>query len=128
MIQREEYLKALEIIKAYRRQCSGDLDEIKEVFNANFLDDSLDNILDGYSEQELQDMPIEDMYLSVRAFHILKLYRTKIFTREVDYNNLKVSDLKYLSESELMKCRNCGIKTLNEIKYFCRKAGITLSP
>jgi hypothetical protein len=63
------------------------------------------------------DMPIEDMDLSVRAFNCLK--RAGITT---------LTDLRYMTESELMHVRNLGLGCVREIKKKLLDYGFCLLP
>ena len=57
-------------------------------------------------------MPIEEMDLSVRSYNCLK---------RADKN--RVEDLKPLSEDDILKIRNLGRKSAEEIAHKLRKLG-----
>jgi DNA-directed RNA polymerase subunit alpha len=61
------------------------------------------------------DIPVETLNLSVRSFNCLK--RAGIS---------KVSELLDLTEDEIMKMRNFGKKSLDEIKQVLAERGLTL--
>ncbi len=63
------------------------------------------------------DIPVETLNLSVRSFNCLK--RAGIS---------KVSELLDLTEDEIMKMRNFGKKSLDEIKQVLAERGLTLAP
>jgi DNA-directed RNA polymerase subunit alpha len=58
-------------------------------------------------------MSIEDLELSVRSFNCLK--RANIST---------VEDIAKMTESEMMKVRNLGKKSLDEVTYKLRSLGL----
>ena len=112
MIKREDYLKALEIVKEYRKQCNNDLNEIQQVFN----------------EVELRNKLLVDVGLSVRLLNILHANHERLGIENLNWGNTKVIDLGNVSEIELRKCRNMGKRSLDEIKDLCQKARIILLP
>jgi DNA-directed RNA polymerase subunit alpha len=61
------------------------------------------------------DIPVESLNLSVRSFNCLK--RAGIS---------KVSELLDLTEDEIMKMRNFGRKSLDEIKQVLAERGLSL--
>ncbi len=71
---------------------------------------------DSENSQKL-DMTIEDLDLSVRSFNCLK--RAGINT---------VRDLVAMTEEELIKVRNLGRKSLEEVKKKLSDGDLTLKP
>lgn len=76
-----------------------------------------------------KDSFIRDCKLSVRAQNVL-YNNAEAFgvqpTYPISKNMLKVSDIGNLSLRAIGGFRNCGIKTLSEIKVLCKKAGVEL--
>jgi DNA-directed RNA polymerase subunit alpha len=68
------------------------------------------------SEQRLLDLPIEELELSVRSFNCLK--RAGINT---------ISDLVTRTENEMVKVRNLGKKSLDEVKLKLGALGLALA-
>ena len=77
---------------------------------------SEDEVQEGESSQKL-DMTIEDLDLSVRSFNCLK--RAGINT---------VRDLVAMTEEELIKVRNLGRKSLEEVKQKLSDSELSLKP
>ena len=71
---------------------------------------------DDKGKEKILDMTIEELDLSVRSFNCLK--RAGINT---------VSDLTEKSEEEMMKVRNLGKKSFDEVKEKLRSLGFDLS-
>lgn len=67
------------------------------------------------TELEVMKITIYDIDFSVRALNVIKGNFENVNT---------VADLFEVKDSELMKCRNCGIKSRNEIYQFFEKHGI----
>lgn len=114
MITREEYLRALDIVKTYQSQCNYDLKDIEEVLHK-----------DG---EELQDKPLDSVGLSTRVLTIVGAKLNQEELRLPALIDAKVKDLANVSESKLMKCRNMGKKAMLEIKNLCQRAGIKMLP
>lgn len=76
-----------------------------------------------------KDSFIRDCNLSVRTQNVL-YNNAEAFGVEraswIMYSNLKVSDIGNLSLRVIGGFRNCGTKTLSEIKELCTKAGVEL--
>lgn len=68
------------------------------------------------SEQRLLDMPIEELELSVRSFNCLK--RAGINT---------IGDLSSRTENDMVKVRNLGKKSLEEVKQKLGALGLSLA-
>ena len=64
----------------------------------------------------LKEMTIEDLDLSVRSYNCLK--RAEINT---------VADLMQKSEDDMIKVRNLGRKSLEEVKKKLQELGLTLA-
>lgn len=62
-------------------------------------------------------MTIEELELSVRSFNCLK--RANINT---------VEELTHKSEDDMMKVRNLGKKSLDEVKHKLEELGLSLRP
>lgn len=85
------------------------LPEEEEEEEASFPEEEEDN------SSKVLDMTIEDLDLSVRSFNCLK--RANIHT---------VADLAEKTEDDMMKVRNLGRKSLEEVKKKLEELGLTL--
>ena len=72
---------------------------------------------DKVNEDAVRDLPIDELELSVRAFNCLK--RAAINT---------VEELTERSEEDMMKVRNLGKKSLDEVKAKLEELGLGLKP
>jgi DNA-directed RNA polymerase subunit alpha len=70
---------------------------------------------DSVEKDELDDIPIRDMNLSVRAVNVLKILGVRT-----------VGELVNMTENDLMKCRCMGKKSLLEIKESLGKMDLSL--
>ena len=86
-------------------------DEIEEDEESTFIEEPVDET------GKILEMTIEDLDLSVRSFNCLK--RAGINT---------VADLVEKSEDEMMKVRNLGRKSLDEVKKKLDELGVSLRP
>ncbi|MBR2179375.1 MAG: DNA-directed RNA polymerase subunit alpha [Selenomonadaceae bacterium] len=86
-------------------------DEIEEDEESTFVEEPVDET------GKILEMTIEDLDLSVRSFNCLK--RAGINT---------VADLVEKSEDEMMKVRNLGRKSLDEVKKKLDELGVSLRP
>lgn len=109
MITREEFLKAVEVIRQYKAQLQEQMLEVQNVEdelppNVNITRDTL----------------IEDANMTVRLFNILhwNFYRKR--------ENKTIGELENLSVSEFLSFRNSGRKTLQQLQELCAYAGIQL--
>ena len=68
-------------------------------------------------EPDIDEMTIEELELSVRSFNCLK--RAAINT---------VEELTQKSEDDMMKVRNLGKKSLDEVKAKLEELGLSLRP
>lgn len=107
MITEKQFDKALAVVKAYRSQLLSEVAEINAILEGDIA---------------LQNCTIYNSGLSLRCLNILKSYYEDLNSNE--FRKLKVKELSKLSMMHLSKQRNCGIKTLDEIKDLCEKAGI----
>lgn len=105
MITREEFLKAIETINAYKKQVSEQFEKMK-----SDLDEK------DFSHLELnENTSIYDADLSVKSMNILRF-------AEIE----KLGDLKEFKRSDLFRFRGLGKKGLNEIEKCLLQAGIVL--
>ena len=86
------------------------------------LTDSMDSVEIMVEKEEDQkekalEMTIEELELSVRSFNCLK--RANINT---------VEELTHKSEDDMMKVRNLGKKSLDEVKHKLEELGLGLRP
>ena len=86
------------------------------------LTDSMDSVEIMVEKEEDQkekalEMTIEELELSVRSFNCLK--RVAINT---------VEELTHKTEDDMMKVRNLGKKSLEEVKYKLKELGLELKP
>jgi DNA-directed RNA polymerase alpha subunit len=121
MVTEKQYLKALAIVKAYQKQ----------------INEQVDNVA---PKTEMQDWKIEDLDISVRAFNVIVGAIRDVARKErdqqgvLDYlevaRNKQGSTLKevadYITIRDLRNVRNCGIKTMEEIKNVFAKCGLKL--
>jgi len=108
MITINEFEKALTIVKAYKQQCLEAITEINKYTDENY---NLKNTLIGECD------------LSVRTLNVLySNFKT------LNYWTSVVEDLSNISRSELLKCRNFGKKSINEIDELCFRANIKMKP
>lgn len=72
---------------------------------------------------------IRDCNLSLRTQNVL-YNNSEVFgvqsTFPIINNNLKISDIGKISLSDMSGFKNCGKKTLSEIKELCKKIGVEL--
>ena len=68
-------------------------------------------------KEKALEMTIEELELSVRSFNCLK--RANINT---------VEELTHKSEDDMMKVRNLGKKSLDEVKHKLEELGLSLRP
>lgn len=100
-ITHEKYLEALAVVKQYRIQCAASVREIDEIYiDPNTL--------------------INKAGFSARAINILKS------DFDLIPNEHSIKDIDKISFMDLLKARNCGIKTRMEIIQICEKAGVNL--
>ena len=112
MINRDEYLKALEIVKEYQKQCYDELEKIKEVIT-----------IDELKDQDLRD------HISMHIYNILLVNRQIGFTDENWFTHKpKVSDLCNVSEKELFAKPGMGVIRRVTIKDLCLRANIKMLP
>ena len=86
------------------------------------LTDSMESVEIMVEKEEDQkekalEMTIEELELSVRSFNCLK--RANINT---------VEELTHKSEDDMMKVRNLGKKSLDEVKHKLEELGLSLRP
>ena len=86
-------------------------EEIEEDEESTFIEEPVDET------GKILEMTIEDLDLSVRSFNCLK---------RAGINN--VADLVEKSEDEMMKVRNLGRKSLDEVKKKLDELGVSLRP
>ena len=91
--------------------------------NMDGLPDEVEEEEASFPEEEEDDsskvleMTIEDLDLSVRSFNCLKRA-----------NINKVADLADKTEEDMMKVRNLGKKSLDEVKFKLEELGLGLKP
>lgn len=79
-------------------------------------DEDILNSPEEDNTSKVMDMTIEDLDLSVRSYNCLK--RAEINT---------VADLMQKSEEDMIKVRNLGRKSLEEVKKKLQELGLTLA-
>jgi DNA-directed RNA polymerase alpha subunit len=107
MITYEEFLNAVEVINNYKKQVEEDYIRLKNVSQNKYITYDYPN----------KNTLIKDSDLSVRALTVLH------------QNNLidkKIKDLSNYSITDLLKFKNMGKRTLNEIKMLCHLCGFSL--
>ena len=64
-----------------------------------------------------EELPIEELKINARAYNCLK-----------SANIQSIKELLQYPEAELLRIRNCGRVTVNNIKQALAKVGLSLSP
>ena len=80
------------------------------------VDEGIFNTQEEDNTSKIMEMTIEDLDLSVRSYNCLK--RAEINT---------VADLMQKSEDDMIKVRNLGRKSLEEVKKKLQELGLTLA-
>ena len=120
------------------KQTINELRVVKEAYfrKVNRLERKLNTLLseqDAYikglakpkTKGDILNTPIRELDLSIRAYNVVL---AALYTISgVKYDTCKVSDLIKLSETDFFKMRNCGYKTLSEIKHTLYELGLELS-
>lgn len=114
MITKEEYLKAVDIVKNYRNQILEELREVKEI-NESILSE-IPKVKIIYSE----DTKLSHVSMSTKLMNRIR-YGLRTHLSELTFN-----DLKDLNEYEVLRWRNTGKKTLEELKNIMNQAGLNL--
>jgi hypothetical protein len=107
MIERTEYLKALETIKDYKLQCENDAKSIELVL----------------SRFDIDNISLDSINMSVRLLNCLGSYFHKKLGRW-GFEDLKVVDLQYISLLEFRSQRKVGRLTFIEFKELCAQYNI----
>ena len=76
-------------------------------------------------KDELLNTPISELDLSIRAYNVV--LATLYTISGVKYDKAKLGDLIKLSEEDFLRMRNCGYKTLSEIKHTLYILGFELA-
>lgn len=105
MITKQEAQQAKKVLIDYISQCKGEISECQAIINQSTIHLNLP-----------EDFTIENMDLSVRAYNTLRSY----------YEHYKGSTIFNTSELKLLRIRDCGKKTVREIKDEFGKYGIKL--
>jgi DNA-directed RNA polymerase subunit alpha len=92
-------------------------DHMSIFINFEETPDLPDEIIENYSDPRLEflDRSVEELELSVRSYNCLK---------NANIQNLR--ELVQKTESEMLKTKNFGRKSLNEIKDIMHKMGLSL--
>ena len=125
-ITRDEFLYALSILKAYRKQCYKDLidsDEIIEI-NQQIQREHENEKFNENAEKLFFYFPGVSNRLRNQVYNMYKYfgYDDCIKFKE----NLKIKDLGKLTEAEYMSMRGFGKDRLEELKILFVKSGMKL--
>ena len=92
-------------------------DHMSIFINFEETPDLPDEVIENYSDPRLEflDRSVEELELSVRSYNCLK---------NANIQNLR--ELVQKTESEMLKTKNFGRKSLNEIKDIMHKMGLSL--
>jgi hypothetical protein len=118
IVSYEQYCEAVQVIKQYKLQLETDLYKVtKEV-------DDIEKFANGNSERTFGEI-----CNSVRLYHALQHY----FSYELNlhfswWDVFPIRELSKISISKFAKCRNVGIKTMQQLQFICFDEGITLQP
>ena len=117
MIQKETYLRALDIVRRYKDQCET---ELKEVSENTMLMVNPDYTLEQIKKKEILDAR------SVNG--IVRYFLDQEPPKwDTDYQVLKeitVKDLSNIDLTEIRSCRNFGDKSIRKIKEFLYVNGL----
>ncbi len=122
LITKEEFLSALEIVNAYRRQVTEQFEEMREELKIK------DFSLLALNEDTL----MSDTGLSTRARNALWCYALNHIpeVKGLDWTwnkcEVTIGHFKNIKKSELVKFRNFGKKSLTEIEKVLFEAGIVI--
>lgn len=98
-ITEEQYQNAYKICLDYKEQIEADINEIKHHFNGKTL--------------------VKDTDMSPRLFNILRLNHPD---GEIGYraiNTLSINHVRRMSMERIKRTRNCGKKSIQELKEWC---------
>lgn len=98
----EQYKAALEIVKTYKTQWIESVSDSEEIFG--------------------MDTPFGETGSSVRLYNLLGNY----FGHSFVYNELVLGHMRYIPETDFINMRGFGIKSLNELREICFKAGVEI--
>lgn len=115
MVTKEQYLEAVEIIKQYREQLIQELREV-ESLNETILSD-IPNVKVIYTE----DTKLSDVVMSTNLSNRIR------YGLQVQLDELTIGSLKELSERKVLRWRNTGKKTVEELRKVLNQAGLTLN-
>lgn len=79
--------------------------------------------------EEILNTPISDLPLDLRAWHVAQVLIQDRFGIEpygINGNEQRVKHLITFSEEDFLRMRNCGTKTLQNIKNTLLELGLTL--
>ena len=120
MITKEEFLKALETVNNYKAQVLEQFQEMKKQLDNK----DLSNLL------ITKDTPLTETGLSVRAINVLAPYAINEIEAAKGLRcgwsdcEIKVGHFENVKRSDLLKLRNMGEKTFEEIEKMFFQAGI----
>lgn len=118
IISYEEYCEAVQVIKQYKLQLETGLDKVTAEVG------EIEKFANGNSERTFGEI-----CNSVRLYHALQHY----FSYELNlhfswWDVFPIRELSKISISKFAKCRNVGIKTMQQLQFMCFDEGITLQP
>ena len=97
------------------------IDELSSVFESSTQ----------YYEEHWEEKEVENEYLSLKVddlYDKMSVRAIRCLQKLCSYKNIEtVGDLVQLSQQELMKMKNLGRKTVNEIKIVLSEMGLSLN-
>lgn len=113
-IKYDQFVRALNIISAYRQQIREELDEVEKM------------IIDAkVPEIKRRDELLYDCDISVRLHNLLHVYCDDL---GMAYSQLRISDLENVSLKSLKLRRGFGNSSLDELSKLCNYANVKLKP
>jgi DNA-directed RNA polymerase alpha subunit len=105
-----------------------ELELVKELYDERVLElnQRLNSLLTP-KKVKLNEL-IDDLYLSVRAYNVVMNVGSSYYKlgNNFEYRKLTLKHLINIPESLFLQSRNCGYKTLSEIKKVLKEKGLTL--
>lgn len=117
----EQYRAALKVVREYRDQLRAKLDKVViEVREADGKDDI-------QKHSTLYDL-VSKKQCSFRLYGVIYHNTNTLGIQGIPGYKIKVSDLKGVSASKLLECRNVGKATVQEFKELCDICGVRWLP
>lgn len=105
----DEFLEALKIVRQYKEQVKVQFDRTIHQIES----------ISSYINVDPKT-PIYKLPLAKRTLNVIKNLP------QINYLEDTLEDLSNISMSEMLKTKNAGVKTMNEIQELCLYTGITM--